>query len=258
MESITVNVPGTNEYRTTPKPIYIRTYPTTRQNLPTRQNMPCDWLKSTCPPVRPETTDWSTPTAESIVTQSLYKPWNPETASTEVLTGYPIRTTRRPSWRPSRISTTPRTTRQETTTPATSAGTPDTPGTPDTLAQEKLLRIQPGTIVMMDSEYLKEKYALAKKPALAKSFHRALLADYFGLSESEMKEMRMTVVAWGFSYQVKDKAKNSPVSQKFFCDFKFRSTTFNRGYVGAHINMNNSAELNGYDYFLITLINITN
>ena len=140
--------------------------------------MPCDWLRSTCPPVRPEPTDWNRPTTRPIVTKSLYNPWNPETASTELLSRYPIRTTRRPSWRPyrkpTRISTTPRTTRQETTTPATSADTLGTPGTPGSSAQEKLLRIQPGTIVMMDSEYLKEKYALAKKPALAKSFHRAL------------------------------------------------------------------------------------
>ena len=66
----------------------------------------------------------------------------------------------------------------------------------------------------------------------------------------------MTVVAWGFSYQVKDKAKNSP-APKYFCDFKFRSGTFNRGYVGADIKMDNSAQLNGYDYVLVTLINIT-
>ena len=110
---------------------------------------------------------------------------------------------------------------------------------------------------MMDAEYLKEKY-LTVSPRLATSFHRALLADYFGLSEREMKEMGMTVVAWGFSYQVKDKAKNSPVSPKYFCDFKFRSSTFNRGYVGAYIKMDNSAEHNGYDHVLITLINITN
>ena len=90
---------------------------------------------------------------------------------------------------------------------------------------------------MMDSEYLKEKYI---KTGLATTFHRALVADYFGLSEIEMKRMGMTVVAWGFSYQVKDKAKNSRDqnrAQKYFCDFKFRSATFNAGYVGADINM---------------------
>ena len=45
---------------------------------------------------------------------------------------------------------------------------------------------------MMDSEYLKEKYMT---PGLATTYHRALLADYFSLSEWEMKEMGMTVVA---------------------------------------------------------------
>ena len=98
---------------------------------------------------------------------------------------------------------------------------------------------------MMDSEYLKEKYIV---PGLTTTFHRALIADYFGLSEREMKKMGMTVVAWGFSYQVKDKKNNSRGrnrAPKYFCDFKFRSSTFNSGYVGAHINMDNSAELNG-------------
>ena len=90
---------------------------------------------------------------------------------------------------------------------------------------------------MMNSEYLKEKYIT---PKLAKTFHRALLADYFGLSEKEMKDIGMTVVAWGFSYQVKDKATKSrgrKRAPKYFCDFKFRSTTFNAGSVGADIKM---------------------
>ena len=90
---------------------------------------------------------------------------------------------------------------------------------------------------MKDSEYLKDKYI---RPGLATTFHRALLADYFGLSENEMKQMGMTVVAWGFSYQVKDKATTSRGrnrAPKYFCDFKFRSATFNAGYVGADINI---------------------
>ena len=88
---------------------------------------------------------------------------------------------------------------------------------------------------MMNSEYLKQKYIT---PKLAKTFHRALLADYFGLSEKEMKNIGMTVVAWGFSYQVKDKATSSRgQAPKYFCDFKFRSSTFNAGSVGADINM---------------------
>ena len=204
----------TNKYRTTPKPINIRTYP----------------ARSTRPPVRQETTSWSRPTDEPTVTQSLYKPWNPETASTKLLTRYPIRVTRKPTQKPTWTPTTQRTTRQETTT---------------TTVREKTLRIQPGTILMMDSKYLKEKYII---PGLATTFHRALLADYFGLSEKEMKEIGMTVVAWGFSYQVQDKKTNSRGrnhAPKYFCDFKFRSSTFNAGYVGAHINMDNSAELNG-------------
>ena len=90
---------------------------------------------------------------------------------------------------------------------------------------------------MMNSEYLKEKYI---RPRLATTFHRALLADYFGLSEEEMKQIGMTIVAWGFSYQVKDKATSSRGQNhapKYFCDFKFRSATFNAGYVGSDINM---------------------
>ena len=81
---------------------------------------------------------------------------------------------------------------------------------------------------MMNSTYLREKYISTR---LASTFHRALLMDYFELSENEMKANGMTVVAWGFSYQVKD-SKNTG---KFYCDFKFRSRTFNAGYVGAHI-----------------------
>ena len=102
-------------------------------------------------------------------------------------------------------------------------------------AQKRKIRIQPGTIVMKNSEYLKKKYI---RRGLATTFHRALLADYFDLSENEMKQMGMTVVAWGFSYQVRDKATGSRnQAQKYFCDFKFRSSTFNAGYVGADINM---------------------
>ena len=68
---------------------------------------------------------------------------------------------------------------------------------------------------------------------MATTFHRALLMDYFQLSESEMKAMGMTVVAWGFSYQVKD----SHQTDKFYCDFKFRSGTFNAGSVGHDIKL---------------------
>merc|ERR1712131_277872 len=53
-----------------------------------------------------------------------------------------------------------------------------------------------------------------------------------------MNEMGMSVIAWGFSYQVKDKPSASQVSSKatkFYCDFKFRSATFNEGYVGRDI-----------------------
>ena len=83
---------------------------------------------------------------------------------------------------------------------------------------------------MMNSTYLQEKYISTK---LATTFHRALLMDYFELSEDKMKEMGMTVVAWGFSYQVHDGRQN----EKFYCDFKFRSGTFNAGYVGTDIEM---------------------
>ena len=83
---------------------------------------------------------------------------------------------------------------------------------------------------MMNSTYLQEKYISS---GLATTFHRALLMDYFELSEDEMTKMGMTVVAWGFSYQVHDGHQ----SEKFYCDFKFRSGTFNAGYVGADIEM---------------------
>ena len=111
---------------------------------------------------------------------------------------------------------------------------------PDKFPTEKSLYmriIEPGTIIMMNAEYLKQKYL---KTGLTTTFHRALLADYFDLSETEMKQMGMTVVAWGFSYQVLDKIASSRSknrASKFFCDFKFRSATFNAGYVGADIKM---------------------
>ena len=131
-------------------------------------------------------------------------------------------------------STTQRTTRQQSTQQETISS----------IAHDRILRIQPGTILMMNSDYLKQKYI---RPQLATTFHRALLADYFGLSEIEMKQIGMSVVAWGFSYQVKDKAirsKGHNGAQKYFCDFKFRSATFNAGYVGAEINMD-ITELDG-------------
>ena len=90
---------------------------------------------------------------------------------------------------------------------------------------------------MMNSTYLNEKYLATGRTT---TFHRALLMDYFGLSETEMEQRRMTVVAWGFSYQVKDKkspGRKVGQAEKFFCDFKFRSATFNAGYVGAQINI---------------------
>lgn len=99
------------------------------------------------------------------------------------------------------------------------------------------VRVEPGTILMMNSTYLHEKYISTGR---ATTFHRALLMDYFGLSESEMERMGMTVVAWGFSYQVKDKKfseRKADQAEKFFCDFKFRSSTFNAGYVGAKVNI---------------------
>ena len=194
----------TREYKTTPEPFFIPRYTgrprTSRARRPTSQ----------------ESTElYEMSTREPYVTQSLYKPWNP-------ITG------------PSEIS--PRHTTRQTTLPQTTPGT-TTIITPEPTVQTKTLRVQPGTILMMDSEYLKQKYITT---GLATTFHRALLADYFGLSESEMKDIGMTVVAWGFSYQVKDKATSSRGrnrAPKYFCDFKFRSSTFNAGYVGAKINM---------------------
>ena len=100
--------------------------------------------------------------------------------------------------------------------------------------QLKRLRIEPGTILMMNSTYLHEKYISTGR---ATTFHRALLMI---ISEAEMERMGMTVVAWGFSYQVKDKkfpGRKQDQAEKFFCDFKFRSSTFNAGYVGAKVNI---------------------
>jgi len=71
----------------------------------------------------------------------------------------------------------------------------------------KRVRVQPGTIVMMNSSYLKENYILNGR---AKTYHKALLMDYFELSENEMNEIGMSVVAWGFSYQVKDRPPARP------------------------------------------------
>ena len=197
-ETMTVNLPDwSNSYRTTPKPIYIPRY--TPRLRTTRSSRPIA-------------------TTEKTVTKSLYEPWNPVSASTKRSARY---TTKEITHAP----TTPRTTTLEITTQEQTT----------TTVQNKTLRIQPGTILMMDSEYLKERYI---KTGLATTFHRALLADYFGLSEEDMKRIGMTVVAWGFSYQVKDKATSLPgQAQKYFCDFKFRSSTFNAGSVGADINI---------------------
>ena len=71
----------------------------------------------------------------------------------------------------------------------------------------KRVRVQPGTIVMMNSTYLKENYILNDR---ANTYHKALLMDYFELSENEMNEIGMSVVAWGFSYQVKDRPPARP------------------------------------------------
>ena len=218
-ESITVNLPDwvspytietpglTYTYHTRPKPIFIPRY-TPRTSRSSRHIT----------------------TTEQSVTQSLYKPWNPVTVSTTSSHRYPTRQT-------TPTPTLPRTNMPRTTMPRTTMPT-------TTRVQARTIRIQPGTIVMMDSEYLKQKYI---QTGLATTFHRALLADYFGLSENEMKRMGMTVVAWGFSYQVKDKKTSSRGrnrAPKYFCDFKFRSSTFNAGYVGADISMN-IAEFDG-------------
>ena len=145
--------------------------------------------------------------------------------STEWSPTHPNRTIQ-PSFHASQTTRTTQSTKFNTTPQTTTLMT----------KQQKTKRIQPGTILMMDSEYLKQKYI---STGLSKTFHRALLADYFGLPEEEMKKIGMTVVGWGFSYQVKDKATSQRQNRasKFFCDFKFRSATFNAGYVGAYIKM---------------------
>ena len=203
--------PRLNPYRTTPKPIHIPTYTLryTQKYISTY-------------PSRPTTTKPSSSreTTEETITQSLYKPWDTISVPTKFTARYLTKEI-------TDTPTTPRTTTTESTIQEQISST----------VQTKTVRIQPGTILMMNSEYLKDKYI---KTGLASTFHRALLADYFGLSEKEMRQIGMTVVAWGFSYQVKDKATSSrgpKRAEKYFCDFKFRSSTFNAGYVGADINI---------------------
>ena len=206
-ETMTINLPNWVSPNTIERP-HWNPYRTTPEpiHIPTYTSRytPRYTLRYT---PRPRTTKSTNliETTEETITQSLYKPWDPVSVSS---------TTQK--------TTSPDSMTQEQTT---------------SVVHNKTVRIQPGTIVMMNSEYLKEKYI---KTGLASTFHRALLADYFGLSEKEMKRIGMTVVAWGFSYQVKDKATSSwgpNRAQRYFCDFKFRSSTFNAGYVGAHINM---------------------
>ena len=166
----------------------------------------------------------SSPPIRVIESESFtHIPFKYRTTSTPIT--YPNRTIQS-SFHANQTTGTTQSTKFNTTTQTTTLMT----------KQQKTKRIQPGTILMMDSEYLKQKYI---STGLSKTFHRALLADYFGLSEEEMKEIGMTVVGWGFSYQVKDKATSQRRNRasKFFCDFKFRSATFNAGYVGAYIKM---------------------
>ena len=143
-----------------------------------------------------------------------------------------IEPTRRPNRRPNYSNPIHTTKITSTSTTSSQYSSPQ-----QTENQFRRIRIEPGTILMMNSTYLHEKYISTGR---ATTFHRALLMDYFGLSESEMTQMGMTVVAWGFSYQVKDKkfaGRKEGQAEKFFCDFKFRSSTFNEGYVGAKVNI---------------------
>ena len=237
----------TYKYRTTPKPIYIELHTskprsikpesTERSNKSITQTLyyPTEQPSST-PRIRKMTTDQGPPrvTTPKSTTQKP-RTQNRIIDQTQTLY-YPTKQTTSSSIKPTTTKTTTKTT-TELTTRATTTQKNTTQETTTTRARDRTIRIQPGTILMMNSEYLKEKYIT---PKLAKTFHRALLADYFGLSEKEMKDIGMTVVAWGFSYQVKDKATKSrgrKRAPKYFCDFKFRSTTFNAGSVGADIKM---------------------
>ena len=150
----------------------------------------------------------------------------------------PTRTTYEPNRRPNYSRRTYTT--KMTSTSAIPSAVPTTTSKysiPRQTDQFKKVQIEPGTILMMNSTYLHDKYISTGR---ATTFHRALLMDYFGLSESDMERMGMTVVAWGFSYQVVDKkfpGRKVGQAEKFFCDFKFRSFTFNAGYVGAKVNI---------------------
>ena len=211
---------STNEYRTTPVPFYPRTNTIERQS----------------------TYYWEGSTTENPQPRSFFIPLNTTTDSTTQTSTTTTTTATTTTTTTATTTTTTTTTTILTTTSSTSTVTVEDDF--GLVVRYKERRIQPGTIVMMDSEYLKQNYM---RHGLATSLHRALLADYFGLTEDEMKNMGMTVVAWGFSYQVYDKATNSHGQNrapKFFCDFKFRSFTFNAGYVGADIKMSKD-ELDG-------------
>ena len=206
--------PRTTPYKTTPRPLEIETG-TFRNTLAVTEGS-----YRTRRPNRRPTRPSRRPTSE---------PETPKLIPTER-----TRPSRRPASEPETsklIPTVMPTTYTAPTTPFTTGALHSTT-VPSTTAKSRILtkRVKPGTIVMMNSTYLKEKYISTN---LATTFHSALLMDYFELSEAEMKEIGMTVVAWGFSYQVKDTKQHG----KYYCDFKFRSATFNAGYIGADIDL---------------------
>ena len=231
-------------YRTTPRPVTLRTYParlTTERPFLSRRPGRRPYERSTRSPYMQPTNVISTMKAIATVRSTTHpypRPVSINTFPARPITESPF-LNRRPGRRPYERSTRapykyPTTVKASATTRSTTSVSTTNPPTTasSSAAPSKILtkRIKPGTILMINSTYLQEKYISTK---LATTFHRALLMDYFELSESEMKEIGMTVVAWGFSYQVKDNRN----SEKFYCDFKFRSGTFNAGYVGADIDM---------------------
>ena len=238
----------TFKYRTTPKPIHIEMHTSKPRSSGTSRLIKQESIEKLNEPTTqtlyyPTEQTSTTPTSRKMTTAQVPQRVTTQKNTQEETTTqnrifdqtqtlyYPTKQTTgsiKPTTTKTAITTTTETTstlknsQQETTTIKT---------------HDRTIRIKPGTILMMNSEYLKQKYIT---PKLAKTFHRALLADYFGLSEKEMKNIGMTVVAWGFSYQVKDKAiklRGRKRAPKYFCDFKFRSTTFNAGSVGADIKM---------------------
>jgi len=77
-------------------------------------------------------------------------------------------------------------------------------------------RIRPGYIIMADASRL--------KPYKGTTMHSKLFHYVFRRSLEQLQNEGVEVLGLGFSYQSKDSK-----TKEWFCDFKFKSTTFNAG-----------------------------